>query len=105
MQPWRLLMELAVFDGLMGDGTKRRKLLLLIFLVSEALRFDSVKAACNAYVSNVATYFGAPDYYYRNPADVAGHRFAFTEQLVQTVQNWRTRTAAGSSDIALPWMA
>jgi hypothetical protein len=104
MQPWRLLMELAAFDGLMGDETKKRKLLLLIFLVSEALRFDSVKAACYAYVSNAATYFGAPDYYYRNPADMAGHRFVFTEQLVRTVQNWRSRTAE-SSDIALPWMA
>jgi hypothetical protein len=105
MQPWWLLKELAAFNGLMGDATRKRKLLLLIFLVSEALRFDSVKAACYAYVSNATTYFGAPEHYYRNAADVAGHRFVFTEQLVQAVQNWSSRSAAGSPDIALPWIA
>jgi len=104
MQPWLLLQELGNFDGLMGDETKKRKLLLLIFLVSEALRFDSVKAACYAYVSNAATYFGAPDHYYRNPDHLAGHRFVFTEPLVHTVQNWRTRSMGGSNDVGLPWI-
>lgn len=104
IQPWMLLRELAQFDGRMGDAAKKRKLLLLIFLVSEALRFDSVKAACYAYVSHAGTYFGAPAHYYRNPADLAGHRFVFTDPLVQTVKNWRTRTEAGSPDIGLPWL-
>ncbi len=105
MQPWWLLRDLAAFDGLMGDDAKKRKLLLLIFLVSEALRFELVKAACYAYVSNAVTYFGAPDHYYRNPGDLAGHRFVFTEQLVQTVQNWSSRTVGRSPDVALPWLA
>lgn len=104
LPPWLLLTELAGFNGLMGDAAKKRKLLLLIFLVSEALRFDSVKAACYAYISNAATYFGAPEHYYRNLADLARHRFIFTEPLVQTVQNWRTRTMAAKSDIGLPWI-
>ncbi len=104
MQPWRLLMELAAFDGLMGDEPKKRKLLLLIFLVSEALRFDSVKAACYAYLSNAATYFGAPDHYYRRPEDLSGHRFEFTGQLVHTVRNWADQTAARSHDVGLPWL-
>jgi hypothetical protein len=104
IQPWRLLKELSEFDGLMGDETKKRKLLLLIFLVAEALRFDSVKDACYRYVSNAATYFGAPDYYYANPADMAGHRFVFTEPLVQAVRNWRSRTEAGQPDVGLPWI-
>jgi hypothetical protein len=104
VQPWALLRELATFNGLMGDDAKKRKLLLLIFLVSEALRFESVKAACHAYVSNAVTYFGAPDHYYRNPEDLAGHRFVFTEQLVRTVQTWSRQSVAGGPDIALPWL-
>ena len=104
MQPWLLLQELGNFDGLMGDAAKRRKLLLLIFLVSEALRFDSVKAACYAYVSNAATYFGAPDHYHHHIEDLGGHRFEFTEQLVDTVRNWSTRSVARNHDIGLPWL-
>jgi hypothetical protein len=104
LPPWLLLTELAGFNGLMGDAAKKRKLLLLTFLVSEALRFDSVKAACYAYISNSVTYFGAPEHYYRNPADLGGHRFTFTEPLMQTVQNWRTRTTAANPDIGLPWI-
>ncbi|MEJ0018565.1 MAG: ribosome-inactivating family protein [Acetobacteraceae bacterium] len=104
MQPWLLLQELGNFDGLMGDDAKKRRLLLLIFLVSEALRFDSVKAACYAYLSHADLYFGAPEHFYRNPADMGRHRFVFTEQLVRTVQNWRTRTAGGNNDIGLPWL-
>lgn len=104
MEPWGLLREFATFNGLMGDAAKKRKLLLLIFLVSEALRFESVKAACYAYVSHAVTYFGAPDHYYRNPADLAGHRFVFTEKLVHTVKNWSKQSVHGGPDIALPWL-
>lgn len=104
MQPWRLLTELWRFDGKIGDAAKKRKLLLLIFLVAEALRFDSVKGACYKYVTNPTGYFNAPDHYYRNPADLSGHRFVFTERLVDTVQNWRTLTKARNPDIALPWI-
>lgn len=104
MQPWRLLNELCEFNGLMGDDAKKRKLLPLIFLVSEALRFDSVKGACYHFVSNATTYFGAPEYYYANPAKMAGHRFVFTEALVNAVQSWRTRTEARHPDLGLPWI-
>ncbi len=104
MQPWQLVRELAAFDGRLGDAAKKRKLLLLISLVSEALRFDSVKAACYAYVSNAPAYFGAPEHFHRHPEHMAGHRFVFTERLVETVRNWRKRTEAGSPDIGLPWI-
>jgi hypothetical protein len=105
LRPWLLLQELANFDGRLGDETRKRKLLLLIFLVSEALRFDSVKAACYAYITNAATYFAAPDHFYRNPADMDGHRFVFTPDLVRTVRSWRTQTEAGRGDVILPWLA
>lgn len=105
MQPWRLLTELSGFDGRIGNTAKERKLLLLlIFLVAEALRFDSVKAACYEYITNPTGYFSAPDHYHRRPADLSGHRFVFTERLVDTVQNWRTLTKARNPDIALPWI-
>jgi hypothetical protein len=104
LQPWQLLNQLATFDGRMGDAVKKRKLLLLVFLVAEALRFDCVKSAGTKYASNAGIYFSEPNHYYRNPEDLAGHRFDFTPSLVETVQNWRMRSIAGGYDVGLPWI-
>lgn len=116
LEPWHLLNNLAAFDGVMGDAARKRQLLLLIFLVAEALRFDSVKAACHRYAANNEAWFELSDFYRANPTHplrpyrlteghLSGHRFAFTDALVETVKNWRTRTEAGSYDVALPWIA
>jgi hypothetical protein len=115
LEPWHLLTQLAAFGGTMGDAASRRKLLLLIFLVSEALRFDSVKAACHRYAAHNDAWFELKEFYARNPfhpsrphrlgeQHLAGHRFVFTAELVETVKNWRTATRVGGYDIALPWL-
>ncbi len=105
--PNLLVTRLAYLNGTHIDDDDKWKLLLLIFLVSEALRFDTVKYAGKAYVANADLYFNnrdSPEYYKRNPGDLVGHSFTFTRALVEMVRDWRKHTQSNHNDLGLPWV-
>ena len=110
IEPWRLLQALATFNGKIGTNAKRKNIVLLLFLVSEAVRFDSMQGLCYRYVSHAEQYFRAPDFYYRNKSALTAHTFDFTwtvrrdgrEMAVgEIVDSWRRSAEAGSRDVVL----
>lgn len=111
IEPWRLLAALANFDGRLDTDEKRKIIILLIFLVSEAVRFDSMQGLCYRYIAHAERYFSAPDFYYQNRADLTHHTFDFNWSVrrdgrVMTVQeivdSWRRSSEEGSRDVVLP---
>lgn len=101
--PWRLLNELSCFDGRLGERRKCANVITMIFLASEAIRFQSIHAVCYRYISNAERYFQAPDEYYRNPEALDDHTMEFSEATKRIVRNWRTASELGSPDIMIPW--
>lgn len=86
MHPIRLLARLAAFDGNIDPETARA-LVLLLFLVAEALRFDDVLMECCRYLS-------------------AGTTTACTllpGKFRNTVTNWAS--AGQSGNVLLPYLA
>ncbi len=111
IEPWRLLQELASFNGRVDTDEKRRNIILLIFLVSEAVRFDSMQGFCYRYVSHAERYFADPDFFYRNQAQLTHHTFDFNWSVMrdgrlmtvrEIVDSWRRSSEAGSRDVVLP---
>lgn len=107
--PWKLLEEFVRFDGKVDLDHKRKNVILLIFLVSEALRFDSMQGLCYRYVANAERYFQAPDFYYRHQDTLDDHNFDFDQRITiggrsvgvrEIVRNWRTSSTAGAGDPA-----
>ena len=71
--PMKLLADLSVFDGKLGDWQKKADAVMLIFLLSEALRFDSVMLACVNWLTGTWT-------------------MKFTDEIKARVKDWgRTR--------------
>lgn len=104
IEPWRFVAEIRDFDGKLSTPNKPN-MILLCFLVAEALRFDSIQDLCFNWINQPAQYFQAPSHYHRDPTAMQNHRIAFSDQTKQTVRSWRTLTAAGSPDVQVPWIA
>ena len=72
-EPTKLLADLSVFDGKLGDWQKKANAIMLIFLLSEALRFDSDMLACVNWLTGTWT-------------------MRFTDEIKARVKDWgRTR--------------
>lgn len=101
--PWKLLNDLSVFDGGSLDPVGRKNLLLVVFLISEAMRFGAVQALCYRYVDNAERYFQAPDHYYANPGDLTDHSIVYSSEIVDKVKSWRQLSERHDFDVLLPW--
>lgn len=111
IEPWRLLQALATFNGRVDSDETRKNLILLIFLVSEAVRFDSMQGFCYRYVSHAEQYFRAPDFFYQNKSQLTNHTFDFNWSVwrdgrlmtvLEIVDSWRRSAEARSRDVVLP---
>jgi hypothetical protein len=86
MRPERLLSTLAAYRG-SPDQAFSQAILLLIFLVAEALRFDNVLRECTRYFTSVS-------------------RYAFSIRpgfFASTVQNWK-KTPPGHPNLLVPYI-
>lgn len=79
--PVKLLSDLCVFDGRLGDQAARDRMALLIFLTAEALRFDSIMLAGMRFLGGGRIDLG--DY-------------------ADTLKNWKNATARGARDVLVP---
>ena len=80
--PTRLLADLSVFDGKLGDWQKKANAIMLIFLLSEALRFDSVMLACVNWLTGTWT-------------------MKFTDEIKARVKDWAHSTERKDRDVLL----
>jgi hypothetical protein len=79
--PVKLLSDLCVFDGRLGDQAARDRIALLIFLTAEALRFDSIMLAGMRFL--------------------AGGRIDLGD-YADTLKNWKNATARSARDVLVP---
>jgi hypothetical protein len=82
ISPVKLLTDLSVFDGKLGDWQKKANAIMLIFLLSEALRFDSVVVACVKWLTDTWT-------------------LKFTDEIKARVKDWAKSTGRGDRDVLL----
>ena len=80
--PTKLLADLSVFDGKLGDWQKKANAIMLIFLMSEALRFDSVMLACVNWLTGTWT-------------------MKFTDEIKARVKDWAHSTGRRDRDVLL----
>ncbi|MDO9707969.1 ribosome-inactivating family protein [Paracraurococcus lichenis] len=104
IEPWQFLADLRDFQGRL-DEHGRMLGVLLLFVVSEAIRFDTIHELCYRWINQPEQYFRAPDFYYRNPTAMSGHAIAFTPAVKACVRSWRTQTNHRSADVMVPWIA
>ena len=86
MRPERLLATLDAYQG-SPDQTFSQAILLLIFLVAEALRFDNVLRECTRYFTSIPRYANSirPGFF------------------ASTVQNWK-KTPPGHPNLLVPYL-
>ena len=82
ISPNKLMTDLAVFDGKLGDWQKKANVIMLIFLLSEAFRFDSVVLACVSWLTENWT-------------------MKFTPEIKAKVKDWAHSTGRGDRDVLL----
>jgi hypothetical protein len=111
IEPRRLLEELWAYTGGHPRDDQRANLLLLVFLVSEAMRFASIQALCYRYISNAKQYFDLaawhqhdPNAPYPKPDTLTKHSITYTAAAVERVQDWRKLTQANNPDVMMPWI-
>ena len=80
--PTKLLADLSVFDGKLGDWQKKANAIMLIFLLSEAFRFDSVMLACVNWLTGTWT-------------------MKFTDEIKARVKDWAHSTGRRDRDVLL----
>jgi hypothetical protein len=80
--PANLITALCSFDGKLGDWQKKANVIMLLFLLSEALRFDSVFVACVGYLTQHWS-------------------MRFTPEIKAKVKDWAHSTERGDKDVLL----
>lgn len=86
--PAGLIGEFAHWNGTLNAGPERLKLCVLIMLVCEALRFRSIERACADWIMA------------RGP-DAQSGRIVITPAMLDTVQNWRSKSLARDPDVTM----
>jgi hypothetical protein len=82
IQPTKLITALCSFDGKLGDREKKANVIMLLFLLSEALRFDSVFVACVGYLTQ-------------------NWSMQFTAEIKAQVKDWAHSSEQGKTNVLL----
>jgi hypothetical protein len=82
ISPIKLMADLSVFDGKLGDWQKKANVIMLIFLLPEALRFDSLELACRKWMTDTWT-------------------MKFTDEIKARAKDWAKSTERGDRDVLL----
>jgi hypothetical protein len=80
--PTKLIAALCSFDGKLGDWQKKANVIMLLFLLPEALRFDPLFVACVGYLTQNWT-------------------MRFTPEIKAKVKDWAHSTERGDKGVLL----
>ena len=106
LAPVRFLEMLRDFGGRL-DEQGRASAILLLLVVPEALRFNSIQSLCYRWIVRPDLYFQAPDFYYarrHTPGIMDESEIVLDDGVKTTLREWRKRTEEGSVDVQVPWV-
>ena len=89
-QPAALLRFIRHWDGKITGYDARLSLWVLIFVLSESLRFRSIENTCARWIRPIGG---------TSPDHAGWPVLTITKAMLDTVQNWHARARAGDSDI------